>query len=81
MQRQRVSSTNIISIGYDIHKRLLEIEFLDSGIYQYLNVPESIFRGIMSASSQGIYFSQHIKETFHFKKLDKDAFNAINKSK
>ncbi|PVU30154.1 KTSC domain-containing protein [Yersinia pestis] len=40
MQRQPVSSSRILSIGYDPDNRMLEIQFREQGTYQYLGVPE-----------------------------------------
>lgn len=69
MKRQHVSSSDIASIGYNLDSSILEIEFLSGGIYQYHNISENIFQGIMSASSHGIYFHQQIKNRFNFKKI------------
>ena len=69
MQRQRVSSSNIASIGYDQNLSILEVEFLSGDIYQYVGVPNSIFQGIMSASSHGSYLNQNIKGVYSFNKI------------
>lgn len=62
MQRTHVSSSNLKSVGYDADNMVLEIEFLSSGIYQYYNVPQSIYSGLMNASSKGSYFDSYIKK-------------------
>jgi hypothetical protein len=62
MRRVAVQSSNIASVGYDPTSSTLEIEFHNGGIYQYSNVPESIYNGIMSAASKGTYFDQYIKK-------------------
>ena len=62
MEGQHVSSSNIKAVGYDPATQTLKIEFLNGGLYQYLNVPESIYQGLMSASSHGQYFDQYIKK-------------------
>lgn len=69
MNRKPVSSSNIHSIGYDSKSRTLEIEFHSGDIYQYFNVPESIYNALMSASSQGSYFSRHIKDQYQWTKI------------
>jgi len=69
MIRQTVSSSNIRSIGYDVKFQTLEIEFQDGGIYQYLNVPESIYNALMSASSHGSYFHRSIKDQYQSTKI------------
>ena len=69
MNRQTVSSSNIHSIGYDVKFQILEIEFQDGGIYQYFNIPESIYNALMSASSYGSYFHRYIKDQYQWTKI------------
>jgi hypothetical protein len=64
--REPVPSSNVLSVGYD--DRVLEIEF-KNGIYQYLDVPEAIFRAFRSSSSKGRYFNQYIKRRFLSRKI------------
>lgn len=60
MKRQAVDSSNLASVGYD--PQTLEIEFKHGGIYQYYNVPKSVYDGLMNASSHGQYFDRNIKK-------------------
>jgi len=69
MIRQPVSSSNIRSIGYDSKSQTLEIEFHSGSIYQYFDVPESIYNALMSASSHGSFFHRHIKGRFRWTKI------------
>ncbi len=62
MDRVRVSSSNLASVGYDPEMRTLEIEFLNGGVYQYSNVPAHVHSSLMSASSHGSYFAAYIKK-------------------
>ncbi len=62
MERQHVSSSNIASIGYDQDNMVLEIEFLSGAIYQYYDVPQSIYEGLMAADSHGKYLAAYIKK-------------------
>lgn len=62
MNRTAVSSSNLASAGYDPESMVLEIEFHSGGIYQYSNVPESKYEGLMKASSHGTYFDAYIKK-------------------
>jgi len=62
MNRVPVSSSNLASIGYDKSKKVLEIEFLNGGIYQYSDVAASVHDGLMAASSHGSYFDRHVKK-------------------
>lgn len=69
MKYQRVSSTNIHSIGYDLLTKTLEIEFNSGGTYQYFNVPESEYNALMSASSHGSFFHAYIKDQYRCTKI------------
>lgn len=72
MQRQKVKSSDILSIGYSSDLNILEIEFIKNGkIYQYLDVPENIFLSIMSASSHGRFFNRFVKNKYKFRLLFK----------
>jgi hypothetical protein len=62
MERQYVSSSNIASIGFDPDHMILEIEFLNGAVYQYYDVPQSIYDGLMAADSHGKYFAAYIKK-------------------
>ena len=62
MERQYVSSSNIASIGYDPGNMVLEIEFLSGSVYQYYDVPQSIYDGLMAADSHGKFLAVYIKK-------------------
>jgi hypothetical protein len=70
MDRTPVSSSSLASIGYDEASNTLEVEFQHGGIYEYSNVPESRYSGLMSASSKGEYFDEYIKKGgYHHRKV------------
>lgn len=66
MKRTPVESSNISSIGYDEDSSTVEIEFHNGTIYQYFDVPASVYKGIMEAGSKGQYFAQHVKGYYRF---------------
>ncbi|EHD22061.1 MULTISPECIES: KTSC domain-containing protein [Brenneria] len=71
MQRQFVSSSRIRSIGYDPEKRILEIEFHNKDIYQYISVPERIYGKFISEAvvSKGRFFDGVIKNKYLCRKI------------
>ncbi len=69
MNRQRVSSSNLSSVGYDPNTSTLEIKFHESGVYQYYGVPESVYQRLMSAHSKGGFFNDFIKERYRWRKV------------
>lgn len=69
MQRKRVTSSNIKSIGYDRELKVLEVEFLTETVYQYQNVPYTRYQALMLADSKGKYFNAMIKNRYEYKKV------------
>jgi len=63
-----VSSSNLRAVGYDSQSATLRISF-HSGTYDYFGVPESVYRGLMSAGSKGSYHHQHIKNSFRYQRI------------
>jgi hypothetical protein len=51
MDKIHVQSSNIAMIGYEPETETLEIDFLNGSTYQYKNVPQVIYDGLMTAPS------------------------------
>lgn len=66
IERAKVASSNIASVGYDKVSQILEIEFHHGAIYQYFDVPEKVFEELMSSSALGSYFMNEIKNKFKY---------------
>lgn len=62
MWRERIQSEALRSVGYDAESRTLEIEFASGLVYQYFDVPEDVYEGLMAAPSHGEYFGRHIRD-------------------
>lgn len=69
MERHPISSSNLESVGYDATTRTLEIEFHHGGIYQYVNVPESVYRALLGAASAGSYFHENIRDVYPYQRV------------
>jgi len=63
-----VQSSNISSIGYE--NSVLHIRFNSGGLYQYTNVPRSVYDGLMQASSHGKYFRAYIRGRYGDTKIN-----------
>lgn len=66
MNRQPVESSMLRSVGYDPVEEILELEFHDGHVYQYGDVPEEIYRELMSAQSIGRYFLTYIQDQYPY---------------
>lgn len=71
MHRIPVESSMIDSIGYE--KNVLEVRFSNGGLYQYLDVPESVLAELMRASSKGRFFNQQIRGRYPALRLERQA--------
>lgn len=69
IKRTAVSSSNLNSAGYDLKTQTLEIQFNDGSVYQYHQVPQEIYVGLMKAESHGSYFYAMIRNVFQYKKV------------
>ena len=70
MHRTPVTSSNILSIGYDPHSAVLEVEFTSGDVYQYLNVPEFLFQQFLHAGSHGHFLNEHIRYNYRYQKIN-----------
>lgn len=69
MDRMPVSSSNLISVGYDEPSLTLEVEFKDGALYQYFDVPASVHLELLGAGSVGQYFAQNVRNTYRYARL------------
>jgi hypothetical protein len=69
MQRQRVQSSNVYAVGYDEQVQMLEVEFHSGSIYQYANVPLTVYRQFMRADSKGKFLNAVVKKTYSYRKV------------
>lgn len=69
MRRDFVASSNLASVGYDEKSQTLEVEFQDGSVYQYYNVPKTIYDQLMAESSKGKYLAANIKGQFPYSRV------------
>jgi hypothetical protein len=69
MERTKVKSSNLASIGYDNEKQILEIEFKHGSIYQCFDVPHDEYKSLMKAESHGKYFINKIRDVYSYIKI------------
>jgi len=61
-----VASTSLGTVSYDAERQLLQIEFRNRSIYQYFEVPATVYEELMQAPSKGAYFNRSIRPRFDF---------------
>ena len=48
---------------------MLQVEFIEGGVYQYQNVPENLYESFLAADSHTRYFESRIKNRFQYRKI------------
>ena len=69
MTRIPVTSPNVDSVGYDAGTQTLEVEFKNGYVYQYFDVPETIYQGMISADSAGKFLIDNIKGVYRYARV------------
>jgi hypothetical protein len=68
--RRPVESSVIRSIGYDLPSSVLEIEFAESNrVYEYYDVPLSVYSRLMAAESPGSYFNEYVRDMYSYREI------------
>jgi hypothetical protein len=67
--RQPVKSSQIHSVGFDVEKGVLEVQFLTGDVYRYADVPAETYKAFIEAQSIGRYFGLQIRGKFKFVKI------------
>ena len=66
MKRILVSSSSIVSVGYDAETETLEIEYIGGGVYQYFDVTRAAHEDLMASDSLGRFVNTKVKEHYRF---------------
>lgn len=69
MERKKVNSSQIRSVGYDPSAQVLEVELTDGSVWQYSKVSSETHRRLMAAPSIVSYYRDNIEEDFSRKRL------------
>ena len=66
---EQVESTMIKEAGYDEATQVLTVKFVNGDeVYEYKNVPKSVYDELMAAESKGSFFAKNIKGKYDFEK-------------
>jgi hypothetical protein len=64
MDRKRVNSSKLRSVGYDEKSRTLEIEMSNGQVFQYVGVYPEVHRRLMAAPNPTTFFDDKIAEEY-----------------
>ncbi len=66
MERAPVVSESVASVGFDEGSSTLEVEFSSGSVYQYFDVPQTVFEELVGADSIGTYLNRSIKGSYRY---------------
>ena len=69
MERKRVNSSKIRSIGYDEKTQTLEVELTNGQVWQYPKVYPEVHRRFMAAPNPTSFFEDRIAEDYSGKRV------------
>jgi len=69
MERKRVNSSKLRSVGYDEKSRTLEIEMANGQVFQYVGVYPEVHRRLMAAPNPTSFFDDKIAEEYTPKRV------------
>jgi len=64
MQRKRVNSSKLRSVGYDEASKTLEVEMSNGQVTQYVGVYPEVYRRFMAAPNPTAFFDDKIDEEY-----------------
>ncbi|GEM_PF-3697277 len=68
VERRRVDSSAVASVGYDAARRVLEVEYRGGGAYAYAGVPPRTYAALLAASSKGAFVNARVKGRYPFRR-------------
>jgi hypothetical protein len=69
VERKRVNSSKLRSVGYDEKSRTLEIEMSNGQVFQYVGVYPEVYRRLMAAPNPTTFFDDKIAEEYTPKRV------------
>lgn len=59
-----LNSSAVKRAEYDLTSKRMQLWFPDGGPYDFCGVPQSVFDGLVNASSHGSYYNDHIRDRY-----------------
>ncbi|HTO44428.1 MAG TPA: KTSC domain-containing protein [Burkholderiales bacterium] len=69
MERKKVNSSQIRSVGYDSATQMLEVELTDGTIWQYSKVPSEVHRRFMAAPTMISFYRDSIEDDYSRRRI------------
>lgn len=63
-------STVIKEFSYDVARSLLIVKFISGIVYEFENVPASVYEAMKTSFAKGVFFNENIKGKYTFNKVN-----------
>ncbi len=73
MVRTALSSKVVTSAGYDPGEQRLELEFAGARVYEYFDVPPSVYDWLLRVADKGAFATRVIGPRYRYRELCADA--------
>lgn len=70
MRRKHLRSSAVRSVGYDERDHVLEVRYIDGGLYRYFDVPPLLIDALDAAPSKGQFINRIVKKYFRTEKVE-----------
>jgi hypothetical protein len=65
-----MSSSSIAAAGYDDCRHALRLRYVSGGMYDYLDVPLTVFQDLLDAPSKGQFVNWYVKPRYRYTRLN-----------
>ena len=62
-------SSVVAAIRYDASMSTLRVIYVSGSVYDYKQVPEKVYKEMITASSKGEFLNKHNKPNYEFEKI------------
>lgn len=67
--RVYLESSALTAVAFSSESNILEVEFRNGLIYEYLDVSRSIYEQLLNAASKGAFFGRFIRNCFQYRRV------------
>lgn len=69
MLRRVLTSSSIVSVGYDQAAKTLEVEFWQGETYMFSGVERQVYDDLVQAASPGDFFNSHVRDSYESRRV------------
>lgn len=69
--RVLLDSAALTSVSFSAERNVLEVEFRNGLVYEYLGVSSSLFEQLLAAPSKGAFVARVIRNRFHGRRIER----------